>query len=165
TGDLATANQEDPLTSLGIIAGTAPYMSPEQVQGSELDGRSDIFSLGTVLYEMATGKRAFTGKNMALTVEAVLNRPPVPAIELNPDLPAQLADIIERALEKDRSLRYQSAQDLCSDLRILKHDTDTGQAARPASGTRFRRTATIPRKRWLIPIFALVASLAVAAAF
>ena len=116
--------EEDSLTSLGVIPGTTPYMSPEQVRGDELDGRTDVFSLGAVLYEMATGRRAFGEKNIPLTMEAVLNRQPVSPREIDPELPPELEGIINKALAKDRELRYQAAADLRTDLNQLKHDTD-----------------------------------------
>jgi len=117
---------EEPLTSLGVIPGTTQYMSPEQVRGDELDGRTDLFSLGVMLYEMSTGQRPFADKNIALTIDAVLHRHPVPPRSINADLPPQLEQIINKALEKNRELRYLSAADLRTDLQQLWHDTDSG---------------------------------------
>jgi serine/threonine protein kinase len=111
------------ITSPGVVVGTTEYMSPEQALGYDVDHRSDIFSLGTVLYEMATGKRAFSGRTQAAIYDAILNRPPVAARELNPRIPEDLERIISKAVEKDRELRYQSASDLKADLKRVRRDS------------------------------------------
>jgi len=124
------------LTRTGVAMGTAPYMSPEQVRGEKLDARTDLFSFGLVLYEMATGQVAFPGETVAEVHEAILNRTPAPAHDLNPDIPLEVEEIIGRALEKNREARYQSAGDLLADLRRLKARMDSGRGtAVPSLGS------------------------------
>jgi len=147
SGAVTTTTEDDHFTSTGVALGTITYMSPEQVRGEELDGRTDLFSLGIVLYEMATGQQAFSGNTQGIIFEAILNRAPIPPVRLNPAIPPQLEMIISRALEKDRGLRYQTASDLRADLQRLKRDTDSARALPMTAGYTARYALRL-RRNW-----------------
>ena len=122
----ATASLDEDLTRTGTALGTMAYMSPEQVRGKELDARSDLFSLGVVLYEMVTGVKPFRGETMGVVSSSILSSVPASPLGLNPEVPPKLAEIIEKALEKDRDLRYQHASEIRADLKRLKRGNDSG---------------------------------------
>ncbi len=158
-------SEESGLTEIGVIPGTTQYMSPEQARGEELDARSDIFSLGVLLYEMATGKRPFEGKNFVLTVNAILNDKPLSPLSINPNLPPEFEAIVAKAMEKDRGKRYQKAAEIRDDLIALKRDTESGIVVphKPlsvkAAGTTFRRMS--PRTMYIqLGIFGVLVMLA-----
>jgi eukaryotic-like serine/threonine-protein kinase len=138
-----TATAAEFLTSPGTTMGTIAYMSPEQARGEELDARTDLFSFGVVLYEMATGQMAFPGNTAAVVHDGILNRTPVPASQSNQRLPPKLDDIIGKALQKDRRLRYQSAADIHTDLQRLKRDTESGQGGTVESTAPSRRLTPV----------------------
>jgi eukaryotic-like serine/threonine-protein kinase len=149
---------EQHLTSPGTAVGTISYMSPEQVQAKELDARTDLFSFGAVLYEMATGALPFRGESSGIIFDSILNKAPVPTVRLNPDLPAKLEDIINKALEKDRNLRYQHASEVRTDLQRLKRDTESTRiiATQASPGKTLKRS-----KLWVV-LAACIAALGLA---
>ena len=166
---LATSEEtpvEDSLTAVGVIPGTAVYMSPEQARSEELDARTDLFSFGVVLYEMATGKKPFTGNNVITTLDSVLHQKPPSPLVLNPALPRELEAIIGKAMEKDRSKRYQSAAEMKADLQHLKKETESGltrtavrEASRLRVGTKTFQTSSKLQTYLLLGVSALLITL------
>ncbi len=161
---------EEPLTTIGMAVGTMEYMSPEQVRAEELDARTDLFSFGLVLYEMATGRRAFAGDSPGTIFVAILQKAPTSPVRLNPECPAELERIIDKALEKDRKLRYQHASEIRSDLQRLKRDTESGRVGAglvPVPPGRERPRGAPLRKHWkvIVPAAAAVLALFVAGYF
>ena len=159
-GGAATRTIEDELTSPGSALGTVSYMSPEQVRAQPLNARTDLFSFGVVLYEMATGKLPFRGESTAIIFDSILNRAPVPPVRLNPDLPAELERIIDKCLEKDSNLRYQHASEIRADLQRLKRDTDSERVTTSPKPGATRAIA----KRWKVIAAGAAALLLVAVA-
>jgi len=152
---------EESLTSPGSALGTVAYMSPEQVRGEDLDGRTDLFSFGAVLYEMATSQHAFAGRTTGLIFDAILNREPVPARNLKSQIPLELEQIISKALEKDRDVRYQHAADMRADLKRLKRDTESGRLTTVKAPAPASRWTWLGLRRWRL---ALISAMLLAAA-
>jgi eukaryotic-like serine/threonine-protein kinase len=146
---MPTASELEQITRLGMAIGTITYMSPEQVRGEELDARTDLFSFGVVLYEMVTGVLPFRGETSGVIAEAILNRTPVAPVRLNPDIPPKLEEIVTKALEKDRKLRYQHAADIQTDLSRLKRDTSSAEVA---TAKKAALSTHGPLRRWAIAI-------------
>jgi tetratricopeptide (TPR) repeat protein len=161
SGDEVTRTAEALLTNPGHTVGTVSYMSPEQVRAMPLDARTDLFSFGVVLYEMATGTRPFRGDSTGLIFDAILNRAPASPRQLNPELPAALGQVIDKCLEKDRTLRYQHASDVRTDLERLKRDTDSTHGTSPITPA----ASSVSRWKVIVPAAVALLALAVAAYF
>jgi tetratricopeptide (TPR) repeat protein/predicted Ser/Thr protein kinase len=152
---MPTASELEQLTRLGAAIGTITYMSPEQVRGEELDARTDLFSFGVVLYEMVTGVSPFRGESFGVIAEAILNRRPVAPVRLNPEVPTKLEEVINKALEKDRKLRYQNAGDIRTDLQRLKRDSDSGAVVATLE-TGVKPPTKSSRVRWAAPVGVII---------
>jgi len=161
---MLTVTAEQDLTGLGTAIGTVAYMSPEQARGEKLDARTDLFSFGAVFYEMATGRMAFPGNTVAIVHDAVLNRGPIPASRLNPGLPPKFEEIIGKALEKDRKLRYQNASDVRADLQRLNRDMELTEL-RLADASATSRPVMTGVSTKPVAVIATIAILAIIAGF
>ena len=161
--EMPTVSELDQFTQRGTVLGTVPNMSPEQVRGEELDARTDIFSFGVVLYEMLTGVLPFRGQTTGVITDAILNRAPVSPVRLNSELSLKLEEIISKALEKDRKLRYQHAAEIRADLQRLKRDSDSGRAPDPAAPVESKPAAKSIRSRWPMVVGAAVLAIGLAA--
>jgi serine/threonine protein kinase len=159
---MPTASEPEILTRPGTAIGTIMYMSPEQVRGEKLDARTDLFSFGVVLYEMVTGVLPFRGETSGVIANAILERAPVPAVRLNPDLPPKLEELVNKALEKDCKLRYQSAAEISTDLRRLKRDSDASRSAVAIGQADSKPTAKSTRFRWAAAAGATIVVVALA---
>jgi serine/threonine protein kinase len=160
TSEMPTVATNDLLTTPGAAMGTIAYMSPEQARGQDLDARTDLFSFGAVLYEMAAGRVAFAGSSAAVIHDAILNRDPVPLARVSPELSPRLEEIIGKALEKDRKLRYQSAAEILADLQRLKRDTESGRVSATTSARGISETPRgrrLPGILWKVIVPAVVA--------
>ncbi len=159
---MATASELEQLTRLGTAIGTISYMSPEQVRGEELDARTDLFSFGVVLYEMVTGVLPFRGETTIVIAEAILNRTPVAPVRLNPDVAPKLEEVINKALEKDKKLRYQNAADIRADVQRLKRDSDSGREAVAAAEASVKLAASPTWFRWPVVTGATILAIGLA---
>jgi serine/threonine protein kinase/Flp pilus assembly protein TadD len=156
--EISHAPMEEPLSIVGIISGTPSYMSPEQIRGDDLDARADVFSLGLLLYEMATGQKAFSGGTGGVIIEAILSRTPAPARTLNPEIPLELEAIINKAIEKDKAQRYQSAAELRADLQVLRRGFESGHTATQLLATAgLRQLSWTKRNKWAVPVISAAA--------